>query len=877
MSCFRVANRLRSVADMLWGNLRDATFGRMGSLLDWLARSQARAPKAYVAAVLVVSALFGVLAAKLELRTRFDQMLPDAQPGVLELRRVEQRTKSGQMVVVVLEGEKLPLLRAMADALAVKIRASSTTDTPLDVSSGMQQGQAFLKPRSGLFAKLPELEKLAQDIERRWDWEVTRATGNDLLDDGEPPKIDEKDLRNRFGLKDGSERFPDGYFQSKDGKTVLVIVKTQIRLGDLGPAERTKASVERAVAELNAPAQGVRIGLTGDLITGLTEYGRARTDLLEVGALGIGLVLISVLIYFMRLRALLVLGATILCGLAVTFGITYLVIGHLNVATGFLFSIVAGNGINVGILYLARYYEERRNGLSAPAAVLQTHLNTWKATLLAALVSGAAYMSLSVSEFKAFRHFAFIGASGMLACWVVTLCMLPALLVIFDAKTDYRESALRAPRAVGQAKSNWLSRLRITGIPFGPFFVQAVERMPRVWIGLGAAVLVFGCGTGVLYVKNNPMEYDLRKTQNDPRSSSELYRLSDVAKGILGEYKSSMLVLCDSAEDARALSKTLETELAREAAPGAQKRFEAAHSIFEFLPEKQVEKLEVLQQIRERLVRSHEKGYMTDEEWKRTEPFLPSEGQKPFGLTELPEDLASSFTDRAGNRGTLVLVEPNRAADEDDLRYLIRYADAFRETRLPNGTLVRGSGRATIFADILKAVVNDIPRALGAAVFLTFAAIVVFFRKRAYLISVALSLLVGIAGVALYMWASGTKINFLNFAALPITLAIGADYSINVMQRYAIERSDEDGEKIGFRPSLPPSMPVILRTLRTTGGAVALCSLTTLLGYLALIRSENLAIASLGKLAVIGEISCLSAAVLSLPAAWLLIERSKRQ
>ena len=54
--------------------------------------------------------------------------------------------------------------------------------------------------------------------------------------------------------------------------------------------------------------------------------------------------------------------------------------------------------------------------------------------------------------------------------------------------------------------------------------------------------------------------------------------------------------------------------------------------------------------------------------------------------------------------------------------------------------------------------------------------------------------------------------------------------------------------------------------LRDTGGAVILCSLTTTLGYLALVSSINLAVRSLGVAAVLGEIACLGAVILVLPA-----------
>jgi predicted RND superfamily exporter protein len=116
---------------------------------------------------------------------------------------------------------------------------------------------------------------------------------------------------------------------------------------------------------------------------------------------------------------------------------------------------------------------------------------------------------------------------------------------------------------------------------------------------------------------------------------------------------------------------------------------------------------------------------------------------------------------------------------------------------------------------------------------------------------VLFSLWFGIAGVALYLHLTSTKINFLNFGALPITFGIGVDYAINVAQRHVEERRSN-----------------VAATLRTSGGAVVLCSLTTLLGYLALVGSHNRAIRSLGSIAAIGEISCLVGAVVVLPAVY---------
>jgi hypothetical protein len=102
----------------------------------------------------------------------------------------------------------------------------------------------------------------------------------------------------------------------------------------------------------------------------------------------------------------------------------------------------------------------------------------------------------------------------------------------------------------------------------------------------------------------------------------------------------------------------------------------------------------------------------------------------------------------------------------------------------------------------------------------------------------------------------GVRLNFLNFVALPVTFGIGVDYAVNVVQRYIREGRGS-----------------ALVSIKATGGAVVLCSLTTMLGYLALVRSTNFGVRSLGIAAFIGEICCIVASVLVLPAVMVLLDR----
>jgi len=119
------------------------------------------------------------------------------------------------------------------------------------------------------------------------------------------------------------------------------------------------------------------------------------------------------------------------------------------------------------------------------------------------------------------------------------------------------------------------------------------------------------------------------------------------------------------------------------------------------------------------------------------------------------------------------------------------------------------------------------------------------------------SLLVGVAWLLGATIGLGIKINFVNFIAFPITFGIGVDYAVNVMARYL-----RDGRRD------------IEAAVRETGGAVGLCSLTTIIGYSSLLVAQNVGLFLFGLLAVLGELTCLTTAVVVLPAVLRLVRRA---
>jgi hypothetical protein len=281
------------------------------------------------------------------------------------------------------------------------------------------------------------------------------------------------------------------------------------------------------------------------------------------------------------------------------------------------------------------------------------------------------------------------------------------------------------------------------------------------------------------------------------------------------------------------------------------------YALQDFVPSEQATKIPILLEIKDRVVRAHKRGLIPEEDWNNLKDYLPADDLKPFDLAELPVGMARMFTETDGTRGRIVYIEPTRPDMVDDAHYLLRWADSYRETKLPDGSKIVGSGRAVIYADMWAAIISDVPPAVLFSFAATVLVVIIAFRAGRASIAVLGALLVGVGWMAGLLVLLNVKLQFLNFIALPITFGIGVDYAVNIVQRYTREGAGG-----------------ALVAVRETGGAVILCSMTTTLGYLALVRSMNYAVRSLGIAAVLGEISCLLAAVLVLPAGLLWLDRN---
>jgi predicted RND superfamily exporter protein len=807
----------------------------------------------FFALLLVVGAV--PLVSRLTLKAQFSELLPVNDPAVVELNKLTARIGASSNFMLLLESPEPSKNRTLADAIVANLKQHPKGTWSL-ISYETSQEQAFFEKYAPLYANLEDLVAFKEALKLQID---TAKTGSVSFEEEDPTQLFAA-LQAKYQQKfQQMLLFPTGYFEGGVGHNKLVIVLRPGTEG-LGGEETAKiyAMVDEAVKgaqrSLGSSYASVDVAYSGDIPAVLFESQAIKEDLSVAALACILLVCLAIGLYFRQARSVFFVATPALLGTLFAFGFAYLTIGYLNSNTAFLGSIILGNGINYAIIFLARYREERLHGKELNPALARAISFTWKPSLAAATGASIAYGSLLVTTFRGFNQFGFVGCIGMILCWSLTFTVLPAL--IFEVER------LRPSVMVASPKVSWI------GERFGAL-ARAVAYRP-VFCLAAVAVLFVASLYPISKLAQDPFEYDFVKLRNEKAlTQGPSVHVPEIVE-IFGKSLTPAILAANSPEEAlEARQKIYEKDDAITSQPNERSCVGQIDTLSDYLPAQQSEKLVVLAQIKAMLdddalaLAKPEDQKHLQEARQRLAAFFPNNTPKALTLYDLPENVAAPYTERDGTRGAIVQIQRGQGVSAWNGRDLICFANATRNIELDNGSIVSSTGTGAVFTDMLKAVLHDGPLATLAE--LSAVALLVFFtfRKLGPWVLVMLTLFVGVTMMLGLAAAFGMRLNFLNFVSIPITFGIASEYGINL-----VERARQEG---AVR---------LIDAIRGTGGAVSLCSLTTIIGYGTLMLSDNQALQSFGKLAGLGEITTLLCAMIIVPAMFSIratLEEKQRQ
>jgi predicted RND superfamily exporter protein len=789
--------------------------------------------------LLVVSGYRTVLTYS-SLKSELEELLPRSAPSVAALAELRQRLPGMRYLGVVIEVDD-PKRSGEVDTflgrLAERIRLY-----PSDLSRGVRldtHAEREFAERYALQLMEPaDVKRLREAVEERRDFEVSRAMGTDLDDDDaqrKAPELPLEELKQKYQARFGGVAAKSNdRFVSADGRDFALLVQTSSQSTGFDYDKRLLERVRADVAQLGGAPAGTRLGYAGDVATRVEETQGLATDL-GISSLVVALLVVGALVWFYRSWAvLLVLAVPLALGTWAGFALVALPplsIRSLNTNTAFLGSIVVGNGINSGIMLLARIQEELGRGQRVRDAVMTGVAETWRATLAAALASGAAYASLIFTDFRGFNQFGWIGGIGIVTCWAAMYVLLPALCVPLGERLRPRPT----PQRSGAARPSISARV-----------AELTVRHRRLVL-VGLALLSVASMAGLVVRRGDWIEYDLSKLRRaDSWVSGERYwgKRMDAATG---RYLTPTVVMTQKPEDAPLVEARLH-ELKRRG--GAGDLIADVRTVQQLLPDTRLAAIEEGKLLKA-AVTPKLRAQLKDTERDALDRALSDASLVPLQAKDLPESFAAGLRERDGRVGRTVLIFPKVGGGTWQAARLNGFASDVRAVAHQAGAIA--AGPLLLSSDLADAMRADGPRvtllSFLCVLVICIAAFGVVSRQAWTFSGLSVgTLLLGVSFMLGLLAWTGAKLNFSNFVALPITFGISADYSINMLRRF---QSEGDAQDDG---------------VSSTSGALALCSATTVIGWGSLLLVENQALFSFGVFAISGELTSLFAAVLALPA-----------
>ncbi len=816
-------------------------FSRLWSLRKWLNSG---------AAILFVIAIF--LAAQLRLEPSFSQLLPQNLQSVQQFEELMKRFGGNGKLLVAIEGPSFAANKKFSEDLAAKLRPHEGTLIRY-FDYRFEDVQRFFETYGLHYLDTQDLfrvkDTLKEEIQKQKDQAFGSVLGiDDLFAEDElettatNKTVSDKDLQSNLDPR--VQRFlsyPDAYLGRDDGKLLVIAIQAKNPSLSQGDNLHLSKTVRGLINELNPESYDpkMKVSLSGNVQKTLDELSTIKKDISGTAILLVALILSALILFLWSVRWIVLIMGSLLWGVALTFGFTQLALGHLNTMTAFLSSLVAGTGINYGIILISRYIEERRNHPSdASTAMIRALAATSVATLLASSTTAASFISLLSADNKGFSQFGIIGGMGVLLCWISSFVLLPIWIHAWE---------LRSPSKTEDNRFVLFIKRR---------FHRFGDRLTRnwAWVLTGIIMLATFGASGVSKLFQDPLEYDFSKLRNrdygDPYGSHAVERR--VQKDVYNSSLTPAIVLLETIDQAKELCPRVRNLV--DSLPEERRVFESCRTMYELLPKPPVSKEEG--RVREQLRRDIQQ--VMGDRWLKFSDSRAADwmmnihknaSQANPELKDIPDKLLRIFEDLSGARGFIGFIYPVNSKPLEDGRNLLNFTQTFRHIWLPKSdTVVSASGENFVLADLLRGIKIDGPRSTAFAFFavLMLAFLLTGSLKSGLLISACM--LVGTWSVLAIQGFLGVKYNFLNFIALPLTFGIGVDYPINVFLRMR----ELDYRKIGT-------------ALSTTGVAVLLCSLTTIIGYLTLMGASNQALVSFAKLALIGEIASIACALVLLP------------
>ncbi len=826
-----------------------------------------RRPLAVFAGTLLLLLLSLVAASRLRFDPDVLRLLPTDNPEVRVFQETLERFGSADVFVVatrIPEGAPLDPYEGFADRVSEGIEATGLFQSVDRRIGDPVSLLAEYLPRATLFLEAEARDRLA---ERLTDEAIVQRAAElrRLLDTPQAVawrellKLDPLGLAEVLLDRIGGARGPlavdwtSGRYLSRDHRLLLVLGRPVRPPQDIDFNRTLHDAVAATVAlearrwrELSGeegPPPEVFFG--GRYMIGLDDAGLIRRDVIVNVASSLLGVLALFYLAYRRLSLLLLVFAPLACGLAITFGFSALAVGVLASTTAGVAALLVGLGNDFVIVLYGRYLHARQAGASLEQALSAMGGATARGVVVGAVTTAATFYAFLVTDFTGLWQMGLIVGTGILFCLVAVLLLVPAMIAWSEEHHRRRE---RAPRL--------------------HLFAFGVERiahfaMARPGVVLALAALVSAASLAAL----PRLRFDDNVEALRPPGNRGILAQQEINRHFGTGFDHMSLVLeAPTLDGVLALSARAAREAERRVAAGVLGGYDAVTQV---LPPLEAQRAALGWLAAERasarldparIEASVERAFAA--EGLRLEPFRPGlellfRALDPEGpvtrdaILALPEGAALldrylRETPRGWTSVVKVYNLPGRPKREVPEAAIDLAAELGPGANLTGINVLSRGLRGEIRRDALVSAL------LGVAL----VALLLWadFRELRACGLALLPLALGVLWMIGAMVALDLHMNFMNIFVITMIIGIGVDYGIHVLHRFHEEAGHPEGD--------------VRAAVEETVRGVALAALTTVVGFGSLATSHYPGLVSMGAVAILGTLATALVAIAVVPA-WM--------
>ncbi|MFB0516833.1 MAG: RND family transporter [Candidatus Neomarinimicrobiota bacterium] len=887
-----------------------------------------------------VTIILGIMAEHIEMSPKWSDMLPKGDKRTIEFDRILEEFLSASSVVVVVQGEE-QRIKQFADALAPKlleplsVPGGEEGETKLYARRvDYKQELDFIQDHGFMLMKASDLENM-QDIFE--DPNLVPLLTN-INDSFEKEYIEADESLSTREQEDEAYMFLDGiegwlgilerylegeavaaaeseaavdklltgdpYFISYDRQALILNVIPTFSMMDVNLMVDGTDAIQALVDRTLEDFPDVQAGLTGAIPLGRDEMvysmeGLGLTTLLALVGIG-ALLFVSLRMWVAPLLAL----VNLIVGLIWAAGISALMVPVMNIMTAIFIVVLLGLGIDFSIHIISSFTEMRALGKPLDESMREGMLKSGKGVFTGALTTACAFLALMIGDSRALSEMGLVMGIGLIAVMIATFTVLPSMLVIRERR---RERRLTTRGVAVQPKAKDISFI---------FLGQVGEVLKERYIfALGGAVvltaLLFWSATRITF-NHNYMDIEAEGIPSITLQDTVLdkFDLSMDFAYLVAESADESRDLAAKAKEYASVAMVEDISLYLPSTSEQRERWPHINNIRRLMAQAvyqplatsgdigalsdEIERLEM--NVMELQVMSFIGGQDKVDRKSRElagDPDLPSAetiftrlkgildhpqqeliaranafqkayfdtfkervlgmaNTDPVRLEELPE----SILDRYANEDRSLFLVTVLPGDNlwQDARFLTRFTD----------DLEAMSERATGFPPVFRALLDIIGRDGRNAALLTivvvFVLLMVDFRKPGLALMAMIPLVAGMAWMVGLMHLVGRQLDVMNVMALPLILGIGIDDGVHIVHRWRREG--------------PGSVSTVFSS---TGKAILLTSLTTMLAFGSMVFSIWRGYGSLGIALFLGVGACFLTTVIILPGIIGWVERKWAQ